>query len=366
MQGAARFLFILLIVTFIPAVLSDQTEDLAAFKLAYMQYEEFSEQGNLNKSLPQARHAYELGQQLFGKESKESAKLAYNYGNNLLRLHLYHEAKLILIEALNSFETVYGTESIELIPVLMDLGHANANVNKDNIKKKLYARAFKLYEQDYGKESVEFAWFSVRNGVDMLSIGHDSAGNKSLKTGYGILLSRLGEDHEKTGFAAYNLGKYELSLNHYAAAKPYFLIALKNFEKTDAPSNKGELSTHAFLVRVYEELGESELAYQHSLAIGRMTPFESNQSYFPIYKKSPVYPKSALRQRKEGYVIVEFTVDEKGLVRDPRVVVTEGDKAFEQPSLDVVRTFRYAPRFIDGQPVAVEGVRNKLYFSISK
>lgn len=366
MHGVARFLIILLIVTFIPVVLSDQNEDLATFKLAYMQYEELSKQGSLKKSLPQAKLAYELGQQLFGKESKEAARLAYNYGNNLLQLHFYNEAKSVLIEALNSFEKIYGMESIELIPVLMDLGHANANVNKDNIKKKFYARAFKLYEQDYGKESVEFAWFSVRTGVDMLYLANDKAGAKSLKTGYEILLSRLGEDHEKTGFAAYNLGKYELSRNHYKAAKPYFLIALKSFVKTDAPSNTGELSTHAFLVRIYEELGESELASHHSLAIGRMTPFESNQSYFPIYKKSAVYPKSALRQGKEGYVIVEFTVDEKGLVRDPRVVVTKGNKAFEQPSLDAVKTFRYAPRFIDGQPVVVEGVRNKLTFSISK
>lgn len=366
MQGVARFLVILLIVCFSPVVLSDQNEDLAAFKLAYMQYEEFSKQGNLKSSLPQARLAYELGQPLFGKESKEAAKLAYNYGNNLLRLQFYNEAKPILIEALNSFEKIYGTESIELIPVLLDLGHANANVNKDNIKKKLYARAFKLYEKDYGKESVEYAWFSVRTGVDIIYFAHDTAGEKPLKTGYEILLSRLGEDHEKTGFAAYNLGKYELSINHYEAAKPYFLIALKSFEKTGAPSNRGELSTHAFLVRIYEELGESELASQHSLAIGQMTPFESTQSYFPIYKKNPIYPTSALRQGKEGYVIVEYTVDEKGLVRDPRVVVTEGDKAFEQPALDAVKTFRYAPRFIDGRPVAVEGVQNKLYFSIQK
>ena len=61
MQGLARFLVVLLIVTFSPVVLPDQNEDLAAFKLAYLQYEEFSKQGDLKKSLPQARLAYELG-----------------------------------------------------------------------------------------------------------------------------------------------------------------------------------------------------------------------------------------------------------------------------------------------------------------
>jgi len=362
----ARFLTLFIVMSFSPVVLADQDGDLAAFKLAYRQYEDFFKQGYLEGSLPQAKLAYELGQQLRGKESKEAARLAYNYGDNLLRLNLYNEAKTILVEALNGFEKIYGVESIELIPVLMDLGHANANINKDGIKKKLYARAFELYAQEYGKESVEFAWFSVRNGMDMMYLGNDKAGEKSLKSGYETLRSKLGEDNEKTGFAAYNLGRYELSLNHYEAAKLYLLIALKSFEKPDEPSNSNELSTHAFLVRVYEELGESEQASRHSLAIGRMTPFESNQSFFPIYKKPPVYPKSALSRGKQGYVIVEYSVDEKGFVRDPRVVAIEGDKVFEQASLDAVKKFRYAPRFIDGQPVAVEGVQNKVFFSISK
>ena len=83
-----------------------------------------------------------------------------------------------------------------------------------------------------------------------------------------------------------NLGKYLLSIKNYEDARKYLLVALASFERPDEPSAKIELSTHAFLVRAYTELGESELATQHSLAIGRMIPFESNQSYFPKYKKA--------------------------------------------------------------------------------
>lgn len=362
----ALFLTIVFIFSFTPVALAGQAEDLATFKQAYLQYEKFFKHGDLRKALPEARLAYELGQQLLGAESKETAKLTYNYGNILLRLRRFNEAEPVLSDALERFEHVFGKESVELVPVLMDSGHLDANINKGKTRKKLYKRAFMLCKQQYGGQSEEFAWFSVKAGVDMIYIAHDRRGEKYLKAGYDVLQSRLGEDHARTGFAAYHLGKYELSIKNYEAARQYLIVALASFERPDEPSGKIELSTHAFLVRVYAELGESKLATQHSLAIGRMTPFDSSQNYFPIYKQPPVYPKSALRARIEGYVVLQYDVDENGFVRDPRLVKLEGDKNFEQVSFDAVQTFRYAPRFIDGQAVVVKGVQNKFNFSIKK
>jgi TonB family protein len=301
---------------------------------------------------------------LLGKGNEETAKLTYNYGDNLLRLRIYDEAESILLEALNNYEKIYGLESIELVPVLLDLGHVYANTNDSKTKKQLYRRAFKLVEQHYGDESAEFGWRSAKAGVDMLYLARDKEGEKHLRTGYKVLQSSLGEDHPRTGSAAHHLGKYEFSRKNYAAAKQYLLRALATFENPDEPSSRIELSAHAFLVRVYEELGDSESATQHSLAIGRMTPFESSQNYFPIYKRPPVYPPSALRLRKEGYVIVQYVVDKNGFVRNPRVIKVQGDKDFERPALDAVKKFRYAPRFIDGQAVAVKGVQNKFNFAI--
>lgn len=114
------------------------------------------------------------------------------------------------------------------------------------------------------------------------------------------------------------------------------------------------------------EVGERDLATQHSLAIGRMSPFESSQNYFPLYKKPPIYPKSALRQRNEGSVVIQYAVDERGFVRNPTVRRVEGGKVFEQPALDALKTFRYAPRFVDGKAVAVNGVQNKFNFWINE
>lgn len=368
MQLALRVLIVFYMIIYMPAALSDRDEDFVSFKNAYENFDSFYKQGNLRKSLPEARLAYELGGQLFGKESLETARLAYNYGNNLLRLRQFSDAESKLTESLEIFEQTYGQNSFELVPMLMDLGHTTANTHESSASKKFYTLAFKISEQHYGGESAEFGWFSVSSGIDMIMMSPDTdkMGFRHLLTGYDILRSRLGENHIRTGIAAYHLGGYEVSREHYKKAKEYLLIALATFENPDEPASKIELSTHAHLVRVYEELGDRESATKHSLAIGRMTPFESTQSYFPIYKKAPVYPKSALRSGKGGYVVLEFDVDENGFVRKPRVIATKGGKIFEQPSLDVVMTFRYAPRFIDGQAVVVKGVQNRLDFSIIK
>lgn len=176
MQVPARILAILLVATFIPVAPSDQEEDPAAFKDAYLQYENYFKGGNLRESLPQAGKAYELGLPLFGKDSEEVCRLAYNYGDNLLRLRRFNDAKPGLVEALDCFERIHGADSIELAPVLMDLGHVDANINRGKKKRKLYRRAFKLYEQTYGEDSVELAWFSVRSGKDMMYLARDRGG----------------------------------------------------------------------------------------------------------------------------------------------------------------------------------------------
>jgi protein TonB len=62
------------------------------------------------------------------------------------------------------------------------------------------------------------------------------------------------------------------------------------------------------------------------------------------------YPPEAKRNGDEGYVIVLFTVDEKGKVKEPRVV--NGDKEyFNEEALRVVNLFpKWMPGEIDGIP----------------
>lgn len=87
------------------------------------------------------------------------------------------------------------------------------------------------------------------------------------------------------------------------------------------------------------------------------------RDYLPILKVAPIYPASALSMRIEGYVVLEFTISRTGAVKNV-VVVESSNPLFEQSATEAAYKFKYYPRIVDGQPVEVEGVRNRLTFDL--
>jgi TonB family protein len=85
--------------------------------------------------------------------------------------------------------------------------------------------------------------------------------------------------------------------------------------------------------------------------------------FLPLVRVAPRYPTDAVTERREGYAIVEFTVDQRGRTANLQAVESS-DSTFEQPSIDAARQFRYAPRIVDGTPVEVPGVRNVFTFRL--
>lgn len=90
----------------------------------------------------------------------------------------------------------------------------------------------------------------------------------------------------------------------------------------------------------------------------------SDGEYLPIVKVQAVYPRRALQRGIEGYVVVGFTVTKSGTVRDPYVIEAEPANIFDQAAMDAVLKFKYKPRVVNGEPVEVEGVQNRLTFAI--
>jgi len=86
--------------------------------------------------------------------------------------------------------------------------------------------------------------------------------------------------------------------------------------------------------------------------------------YLPIVKVAPVYPQRAIDRGIEGYVIVEFTVTKTGAVRDPKVVEYEPSTIFNKAALDAALKFKYKPRIVNGEPIEVHGVLNKITFQL--
>ncbi len=85
--------------------------------------------------------------------------------------------------------------------------------------------------------------------------------------------------------------------------------------------------------------------------------------YLPIVKVAPIYPRRAQSRGLEGYCILEFTVTRQGTVRDVSTVECTST-LFERASTDAAYKFKYKPRVVNGEPIEVPGVRNKITFQL--
>lgn len=90
----------------------------------------------------------------------------------------------------------------------------------------------------------------------------------------------------------------------------------------------------------------------------------SDGEALPVVKVRPVYPSRAQQQGIEGYVLVEFTIDELGRVVDVHVVEAKPRGSFERAALKAVERFRYKPRVVNGQAMPVSGVRHLVSFEL--
>jgi len=90
----------------------------------------------------------------------------------------------------------------------------------------------------------------------------------------------------------------------------------------------------------------------------------SDGEYLPIVKVQPIYPRRALSRGIEGYVIVQFTVTKQGTTRDIQVVEAKPDNIFNKAAIQAAAKFKYKPRVVDGEPIEVPGVQNKITFEI--
>ena len=86
--------------------------------------------------------------------------------------------------------------------------------------------------------------------------------------------------------------------------------------------------------------------------------------YLPIVQVAPVYPRRALQRGIEGFVIVEFTVNTIGAVKEPYVIEAQPQGIFEQAAIDAAKKFKYKPRVVNGVATEVSGVQNRITFKI--
>ena len=87
--------------------------------------------------------------------------------------------------------------------------------------------------------------------------------------------------------------------------------------------------------------------------------------YLPIVKVPAQYPRRAAERGIEGWVMLEFTVTKQGTVTDVEVVDADPKGYFERSAVRAAQKWKYKPKVVNGQAIAVTGVRHKVTFEMA-
>lgn len=237
------------------------------FSEAYQLYKSAASEGNLVKALPYAKIAYELGDKSLGPNHENTARLALNYGQALLKADNKKEASQILEIAQKGYEKNYGRNSLELIDPLMMRGHAAATPNpraQGTKQRRFYDKAIKLAKREGDRRLL--ANLNYDAGVRLTDEAKSLGGYKYLKTAHALYNEELGANHLRTAMAAYYLAMVEMGRRKNDNAKVLF------YQVVDAldPGHSTALRSHIFLVTLHEQDGDASGIIESCRAVSHL------------------------------------------------------------------------------------------------
>lgn len=382
-----RYLVLVLLVSCGPFQLFAATTENAdeIFKEVYEQYRSAMRQGDHFTAREKAERALELGEELFGENHPNTARLTFNYAS-LFRPRSYQANAEIGLGAarlaLKRYETAFAGDSNELLQPMILLVQVLGSA--------LRSRAFE------GRELHDAAYEEMRALVSRSESTAKQSDDPAALPDLYLMLSKVGLDEaEEWADTAIDIYKQTFGENHRRTVIA-MLSAVPTYKKSkqlamyNSILHKSETLTgfdnylfaiHQGLALMYLERGEESQATEHLQAAGSYLGKLDRQDteYRPINKRQPTYPRRALSRGMSGWVIVEFTVTDTGTVKDLQVAancawvqrraekgecVDKRSPVFDRAALEAATHFRYIPRFKEGAPIAVKGVQNKISFEL--
>jgi periplasmic protein TonB len=85
----------------------------------------------------------------------------------------------------------------------------------------------------------------------------------------------------------------------------------------------------------------------------------------PIIKVPPPYPRRALQRCIEGWVLLQFTVSDHGLVINPRVVDADPPGIFNRSAMRTIVKWKYKPRTYGGKAAPSPDVQHMLTYQLN-
>jgi len=339
--------FLILLILFSISSISEETrsQNIKKFNAAQKCFKEAGAFGN--KKITCAQNSLDIGLLIFNDSSQTIISLTHNLAKAYPRLS--SERFNLLERALKLAEKHYGSESTELVDLLMDI--ANEESENRYINKR-YKRVAVIYSQEVGEESLDYADLCLDISEEVVSYlntkGRLRTSSRYAEVASEIYMQRLGSSSDGYGMANLRLAKNQLAIKKQRKAIPYLVNALDSLVVSKY--------ARAFLVKVYEDIDEPALAASYLLGPDKKVRLNKNSPYEAVYKNMPgavsAYNSSGTSQ---GWARVEYTITKLG-VTDGLRVIDGSSNLHKRKLLEAVSEWRFTPAYIDGNAVDTIGV----------
>ena len=345
--GNLAFLGAVLVLAYSASAASQQD-----FEESYQAYRDAVAAQQVGPAAEHAAEARRLGEELFADNPSRIAVLVFNHGVALTKARRGEEAFPVLTEARALVAEAFGEDAEQVMQIDIAL--------LDSVPRhraaSYYRRTLKDALTRHAEDSESIADLKLHGAVRMWN-------KDTVRT-----LGQAAETYRATGNRrSYGVAQMWIGRKHFGA-KDYrrAVVPFTRVVDTFAADDPYVLTARAHLVEAFQKLGQSDRATEHCVAIGRTRPWTGTANFQPLFKAPPEYPQSALTRNREGFVLLQLTVDERGFVRDPKIVDSGGGEIFHEPAVEAAKEFRYAPKFVDGEPVEVTGVLNRIVFTLAR
>ncbi|WP_133405801.1 energy transducer TonB [Parashewanella tropica] len=338
------------------------------FNQAYSQYKEaITERKNFN-AVKYAKQSYQLGKILYKDSPKDLAALTVNYATSLSNIRqsdkkkrkaTFKKAKALFVEALALYQDIEPAQTTAMIDT--HLKKAKVMSTPSGTKAEI-EKALELA----GKNGDEVFVAKVKMlAFETLNRGKFSHHLRDLTLeAFDTFQKKLPENAMDRVLAEFQVARIYQGEKKPEKAEKLYLNVIKQFDTLDY-SHPFKLGAHSRLVSIYEKQGDSDKSTEHCIAIGKMKPWDDNQDPVPLYRTAMDYPAIYAMRRKEGYVVLSFTISQTGTVKDIEILDSKGGHRFETSAKKTLESWRYAPKFENGKAVDAKNMKIRLDFTLS-
>ncbi|GGW80659.1 energy transducer TonB [Alteromonas halophila] len=278
-----------------------------------------------------------LGKDKFGEQSSEFAMLTLSHGNMLLMNERFDAAFEYYEQTEALYEARFDDDSVEyagmLVTILENLQNYQLDLStSQKVHQTALLKELLMELSDDDKASKDFAGLYHRAALVAVAKGQIPVMRGTLRqfvdNALTAVVAAYGEDDLRTTETRYVAAMAYHSANRRdKAIASYEQVIAWIDEQTDF-SHPYVLSSHAKLVELYEQQGESDRATEHCIAIGSMQPWDPDQEAQPLYRQDPKFPAGVRNQLREGSAELSFDIDPQGFVTNIEVVDVEGGNRF--------------------------------------